>query len=116
MPMTSQQPKEPYLDIRARTPDEPGKFVLVLFRPVPFGYGLMTFFVDQMVDELDKEGRMFARSGVMDNGDVIVRFPPGFDFMFVARDQFEFRDPEPESEDEKEPERDPERLGPISHL
>lgn len=90
--MPKEARKEPYLDMRPRSEGEPGDKVLIVFRPVPFGYGLMVFFVDRVDEVRNKEDAVMTRTAYA-NDKFVMSFPGHFDYMLVDREKFEFRDP-----------------------
>lgn len=63
--------------------NKPGKFLLSVYQPVPFGMGKNVFLVDKVVTD---SGMLY---GLREDGTHVVVFPPSFAYMLINRDQYE---------------------------
>lgn len=74
--------------LRSLDTNRPGKYLLSVFQPVPFGVGKNVFLVDRLrVCEEQISPKYYE--GVMDDGTLVVVFPDSFSFMLIHRDQYE---------------------------
>lgn len=70
-------------------PETESRYILVVYRPMPFGYAPVLFAVDEFTALTNQQGNPTHYVGTA-HGNTVVQFPVTFDYMLIDRNGVKF--------------------------